>query len=98
MAVVILVKRTVPEDKVMEVLPLFRQLRRLSLERPGYISGTTLRRVDKPNEFLVISSWQLLNDWETWQETQERNEVQGKIDSLIGGETKYEIYDHNLIF
>jgi len=97
MAVVVLIKRTVPDDKVKDMMPIFRQIRRLCLDRPGYISGTTLRRVDKPGEFLVMSTWQLLNDWESWQESQERKEVQDKIAPLIGGKTEYEIYDHNLI-
>ena len=96
MAAVILIKRTVPEDTEMEVLSLLVELRRLSLDRPGYISGTTLRRVDKPSEYLVISSWQFYRDWEKWEASQERKEVQGKIDSLTGGKTVCEIYDSKL--
>jgi heme-degrading monooxygenase HmoA len=96
MAVVILIKRTVPEEKVGEVLPLFNQLRHWSLEQPGYVSGATLKRVDNPNEYLVISTWQLIEDWEKWKTSDKRKEIQGKIDSLIGTETDYEIYDYRI--
>jgi heme-degrading monooxygenase HmoA len=96
MAVVILIKRTVPVDKVKEVIPLFRKLRRLSMERPGYISGATLNRVDKPNEYLVISTWQMIDDWQEWAASEERKQVQGEIEALIGTETEYEIYDYRL--
>lgn len=96
MAVVILIKRTVPDDKVKEVLPLFRKLRRLSMERPGYISGATLKRVDKPGEYLVISTWQLIDDWKEWAASEERKQAQGEIEALIGTQTEYEIYDYRL--
>lgn len=96
MAVVILIKRTVPDDKVKEAMALFRKLRRLSMERPGYISGATLSRVDKPNEYLVISTWQLIEDWKEWVASEERKQVQGEIEALIGTETEYEIYDYRL--
>lgn len=97
MAVVILIKRTIPDNRLMDALPLFTQLRRLSLVRPGYISGATLKRIDNPDEYLVMSTWELLDDWHTWESSEERRKVQAKIDALIGGETKYEIYDHNLL-
>jgi heme-degrading monooxygenase HmoA len=96
MAVVILIKRTVPDDRVKEVLPLFRKLRRLSMERPGYISGATLKRVDKPNEYLVISTWVLVDDWKEWAACEERKQVQGEIEALLGTQTEYEIYDYGL--
>ncbi|KPK14292.1 MAG: antibiotic biosynthesis monooxygenase [Nitrospira bacterium SG8_3] len=96
MAIVVLIKRTVPEDKVKKVLPLFRELRRLCLDRPGYISGATLRRLDKPDEYLVISTWQLLEDWKKWQMSEERKEIQGEIGSLIGDKIEYEVYDYKL--
>ena len=97
MAVVVLIKRTVPDDKVKDMMPLFRQIRRLCLDRTGYISGATLRRLDKPNEYLVMSTWELLDDWKDWEKSQERKKVQAKIDSLIGRETQYEIYDYRLV-
>ena len=67
------------------------------MDQPGYISGATLKRCDKPGEYLVMSTWQSYQDWEKWEASQERKEVQGKIDSLIGGKTECEIYDYRLL-
>jgi heme-degrading monooxygenase HmoA len=96
MSVVVLIKRTVPQDKVKQVLPLFRELRRRALDRPGYVSGATLHRIDKPGEYLVISTWQLLEDWTEWLASKERNEIQSVIDALLGPQTNYEIYHYRL--
>ena len=94
MAVKILIKRTVPEDKAKEMIPLFRQMRVLATSQPGYISGETLKSLDKPNTFLVISTWHSSDDWEKWLLIKDRQEIQDKIDALLGGKTEYEIFHY----
>jgi heme-degrading monooxygenase HmoA len=94
MAVKALIKRVVPESKAREMIPLFRQMRSLAMNQDGYISGETLRNLNNPEEFLVISSWQSSQDWVNWLESAERQQIQQKIDALLGGQTKYEIYHY----
>ena len=94
MAVKILIKRSVPQDKARALIPLVRQMRASAATQPGYITGETLRSLDNPEEFLVISTWQASEDWKNWLESDERNKVQSKIDDLLGGETNYEIFHY----
>ncbi|MGE0085057.1 MAG: antibiotic biosynthesis monooxygenase [Desulfococcaceae bacterium] len=94
MAIKVLIKRKVSENREKELGVLLRQLRSLTMSRPGYISGETLRRFDKPGENLVISTWQSANDWREWMLTKERKEIQDKIDQLLGEKTAYEIYEY----
>ncbi len=58
MAVKIIIRRKVGKDKEGRLLPLLIQLRALAAAQPGYISGETLRNVDRPDDYLVISTWQ----------------------------------------
>ena len=95
MAAKILIRRIVPEDKEGDLLHLLKKLRSLTLRQPGYISGETLHRVDKPEEALVISTWHSIDDWERWFNSKERSEIQDKIDLLLGEETQYEIYEYD---
>ena len=94
MAVKILIKRSVPQNKAKEMIPLFRQMRALATNQPGYISGETLKSFDKPYTFLVISTWQSSDGWEKWLLSQERQEIQDKIDALLGGKTEYEMFHY----
>ena len=94
MAVKVLIKRTVPQDKARALIPLVRQMRASAATQPGYITGETLRSLDNPEDFMVISTWQASEDWKNWLKSEERNKVQSKIDDLLGGETKYEIYHY----
>jgi len=92
MAVKIIIRRKVGKDKEGRLLPLLVQLRALAAAQPGYISGETLRNVDRPDDYLVISTWQSVDFWKTWISTRQRQEIQKKIDDLLGVETQYDAY------
>lgn len=94
MAVKVIIRRIVPEDRVEDLEPLLRQLRTRATLQPGYVSGETLRRLDKPDEFLVISTWESVGHWNRWAKSQERTEVQGKVDTILGGKTEYGIFHY----
>jgi heme-degrading monooxygenase HmoA len=94
MAIKVLIKRRVPADKARETITLFRQLRMLATAQEGYISGETLRSLEKSEEFLVISTWQSAQDWKSWLASRDRKEIQAKVDRLLGGETTYEVYHY----
>ncbi|MGB2688812.1 MAG: antibiotic biosynthesis monooxygenase family protein [Desulfobacterales bacterium] len=94
MAVKVLIKRIVPEDKAKEMIHLFREIRSLATSHPGYISGETLRSMDRPDLFLVISIWHSSEDWKKWMASEDRKKIQDKIDALLGGKTEYELFHY----
>ena len=94
MAIKIFIKRTVPEGKAKEIIPLFREIRSLATNHFGYISGETLRSMDRPDLFLVISTWHSSKDWKKWLASEDRKKIQDKIDALLGGETEYEMFHY----
>ena len=89
------VRRIIPEDKKEEVMLLITKLRSMSTGKPGYISGETLKRFDKPGESLVVTKWQSVHYWNQWFQSAERSEIQSKIDQLLGEETQYEMYEYD---
>ena len=91
----ILIKRKVSEDKKEELTLLINQLRSITTGTPGYISGETLKRLDKPGESLVVTKWQSDYYWNQWFQSKERSKIQDKIDQLLGEETQYEIYEYD---
>ena len=89
------IRREVPEGKETELQSLINQLRGITTGQPGYISGETLNRVDKPGESLVVSKWQSVDYWNRWLKNSERSKIQEKIDQLLEKETKHEIYEYD---
>ncbi len=92
MAVKVIIRRIVPEGKTKQLTPLLRKLRALAMNHSGYIYGETLRCMDDPLEFLVISSWHSEKDWEAWLHHPERAQIQDQVDALIGAKTEYRLY------
>ena len=90
----VLIKRRVAKNKEGELLPLILELRTLATLQPGYMSGETLRNAKNPEEYLVISTWRSIDDWRAWEASNERAQIQGKIDSLLGTKTEFEIYHY----
>jgi len=96
MSIKVLITRVVPQDKARDMLNLFREMRSLATAQDGYISGETLKSSDRPDVFLVISTWESASDWEIWLKNRARQEVQSRVDALLGGKTAYEIFHYNL--
>ena len=93
MSVQVMIKRKWKVDKPLELLPLLEKLHTRAKEQPGYISGETLRSTENPEDFLVISKWETAEDWKKWLKSKERRDLQGRVDSLIGEKTFYEVYE-----
>ena len=94
MAVKIFIRRRIPEDRTNDLLPLFRRLRNIATNQSGYISGETLTNLDDPSDYLVISTWQSIDNWREWVVSRDRMEIQNEIDARLTEASVYEIYQY----
>ncbi|MBW1849879.1 MAG: antibiotic biosynthesis monooxygenase [Deltaproteobacteria bacterium] len=92
MSVKVAIRRIVPKDREEELLPLLVQMRVLATNQPGYISGETLRNMEREEECIVISTWQSKGEWDKWFLNKQRIELQEKIDALLDKKTRYSVY------
>ncbi len=76
-----------------KLMPLLTQLRDIAKKQPGYLTSETLRSINHPEDYMVVSKWQTAADWEKWFSSQERRSIQGQIDSIIGERTFYEVFE-----
>ncbi len=93
MAVEVMIKRKVtPGHQAKQLVPLLLKLRAMALSQPGYISGETLCNVDNPEDCIVISRWETVEDWHRWASSKERAKIEEKIESLTGEKADYSVY------
>ena len=92
MAIKVIITRKVARGKEKDLLPLLMELRTRAMGQRGYISGETLKGVSDPDEFLVISTWNRLEDWRAWEENPERKRIQEKIDAVLDEKTTAKAY------
>ena len=95
MAVQVLIKRKFVKEKAEEVATLMVKLRSLARAQPGYMSSESLKCIEPPHddEYLIRSTWQSVEDWKEWINSEERSAIQQQIDSITQEKTEYRIYE-----
>ena len=94
MAISVFIQRKFSDkEKAAKLAPLVVELRSLATVQPGYITGKTFRCIDCPGEFIVLSTWNSLDDWNTWLQSKQRMALQKQVDDLLGEVTQYRIYE-----
>ncbi len=92
MSVHVVIKRKFKMNQPDTLIPLMNELSERAKIQEGYISTDTLQSTDNPEYFLVVSKWKTEENWNAWFASKERRALQGKVDSLIGERTFYEIF------
>jgi heme-degrading monooxygenase HmoA len=93
MAIKVLIKRHIIDGKTDEALELLNNLRSQAMKQPGYISGETLVNHFDARSVTVISTWQTIEEWIEWQESDERAATEASLDNILEEAAKFEIYD-----
>jgi heme-degrading monooxygenase HmoA len=94
MAVKILIHRKVKLGKEKELSEAVRNLRSKIIHAGGYISGETLRSIEDPSVYLVISTWRSLEDWKHWANSPDRKAFQHQTDPMLEEPTKITSYEY----
>jgi len=97
MAIKIFIKRYVKKGKTQEAIELLKDIRSHALKQPGYISGETLINHYDPCNITVVSTWQTIDDWIRWEESDERSAKENQLEGLQEGPADFEIYDLGLV-
>jgi heme-degrading monooxygenase HmoA len=93
MAIEVMIKRRVKQGfQAKKLVPLILQMRALAMHQPGYISGTTLCNLERPEDCLIISRWESIDDWNKWFHSSQRAEMESRIETLAGKKTEYDVY------
>ena len=96
MAVKVLIKRKVKDGKLNEVSKLLIKARYNAIGQQGYISSETLSGCDDPNNVVVISMWQRIENWNQSKNGDLRAESETAFEALLDGPTEYETYNLGL--
>jgi heme-degrading monooxygenase HmoA len=70
-----------------------RELRLEALREHGYLMGETLRDLDDPNHYVVVSTWRSRRDWDEWAGCDARRGVLERLAPLVESE-RITLYEH----
>ena len=93
MAIKILIKRHFKEGSTNQAFALIKNFRQDAMNRSGYISGETWINHYDPCQIVVVSTWQTVEDWIQWEESDERTAHEDKLNDILKTPAQFEIYD-----
>lgn len=94
MSVRIIIDRKVRKGKEADFAKLLRKLRSKAIFSEGYISGEMLRDREDPQNYIVITAWQSVTDWEKYEKLPETSKIHARIEKLMARPTKVKICVH----
>ena len=92
MAIRVLIEREIEPGRQAELSQMLVKLRSKAMNAHGYISGETLRSIDNPNKFLVISTWNSLEEWKAWDNHPDRKSCEAELGEILRLPEKTSIY------
>ncbi len=94
MTVRVFIEREIQSGNDLKLHNLLMQLRTKAMLQKGYITGETLRDVSNASKFLVIGTWNSVDDWNAWQTNAERQKIQAELDKLLKIPEKITVYTY----
>lgn len=88
----IIIKRRFAKGNRPQILSLLNKSRSFAMNQPGYISGETLMQKDYPENMVVIATWQNMESWIAWKNSEERKSYEAMLEIYQTRPTEYEEY------
>jgi heme oxygenase (mycobilin-producing) len=94
MSICVIIKRKFDDkDVASKIAPLIVRLRSQASIQPGYITDQAFAALDSHGEYLVVSMWDTIEDWNSWMHSESRQSIQRQIDELTVENTEYRYYE-----
>ena len=94
MTVRVIIEREVVPGHESRLKALMTQARTKAIKSKGYISGETIRAIDNPNKYVILSNWNSAEDWRAWETSPERLKLQQELEPLLARKEKCTVYAH----
>jgi heme oxygenase (mycobilin-producing) len=72
---------------------LLLNLHMIAVLRKGHISNETLIEVKNNHVITVLSTWQSVEDWNSWKRSKERKQIIDQIEPLLSKKTQIKIHE-----
>ncbi len=96
MAIKVLIKRRFKEGYFNEIENMLKKVRYGAMDQKGYISSETMWDHEDPFRVLVASTWQSIDHWNHWKNSDLRKSNEEKFEEYLDGSTEYEVFDLGL--
>src|SRR3989304_4586620 len=84
-------------DDIEGLLNILKEVREKIFKFPGYITSEHLINVKDPTNLLVISTWQNVERWNAWVNSEVRKKLEERIKAKLTRPLKIHVYNYFII-
>jgi len=81
-------------EYVNKAVDVILDIREEAIKQHGFIAGETLTNVDDRTNVLVISTWENRDDWDLWDKSKKRVEMNTLINELLAKPYSVRIFEY----
>jgi len=89
----VVIERAIAEGLEEPYEQAIRRTIQQAVQAPGFISGESLRDIDKPNHRVVFSTWQSVAHWNAWESSESRREQLNELSVMLETDEKVTILE-----
>lgn len=92
MVIKVIIRRQIKKGHLEEAYKLLTRARYNASYQDGYISSETITSIDDPNSIVVISTWESIEKWENWKNSDVRGDGESRLDEITQVSATYETF------
>ena len=75
-----------------DIQPILMKLRSHAITYPGFISAENLINIQDNSIIFVLYTWNKIEDWKLWEETNTRKKILQEADGLLCEQPRVKVY------
>lgn len=91
----VLVERRIADGMESTYEIVARKALKSAYEAEGFLTGETLRDLQRPNHHYLLSKWRSLHDWKRWYYSDARYEVMNQLNPTLADFEKITLLEKN---
>ena len=92
--------RVLIDHKAKDAIKLnsvIQQVTNEAMKQRGYITGEVRVSTEDPNNVLVMSTWDKLENWKAWDNSEAKKKIKPQIDNLLVEPYTVRTFDYRLV-
>lgn len=92
----VLVERQIADGMESTYEVVARKALKSAYRAEGFVSGETLRDLQRPNRHYLLSKWRSLHDWKRWYYSDERYDVMNQLTPTLSDFERVTLLENNI--
>ncbi len=87
----VIIERQLKPDCYDEYATIIRRAKKEATRKPGFMGGELYFDLDDSNKITIIAAWDNLENWQLWDQSDERRALTEELSKIMQGDEKIKV-------